>query len=240
MRGTCVSGVELFYRRLLDLSGPEDVPHVLRGAGGVLDILVRLTGAELAYLEVLGGGIELRVGHGAADGDADAVEPRISREILRLALSRIEEVTSPSALGDERFSTFEGVVRNQVRAVACVPVASLPGALYLQGQRPFSPVALDLTRLCARHVGEQLIQHQSRDERLPLHRATRMFKRRHLLAALSRAEWNCSRAARELGIARSNLYKLMALLDIQEQVMSSRPVGRTRPRTRPPKALPSA
>lgn len=155
----------------------------------------------------------------------------MSREILRIAVSRIEEITTGSAVGDERFARFDGVVRNRIGAVVCVPLASIAGALYLQGGHACSPAELDCVRLCAHHVGEQLLRRDSRDDGLPLHRAMRLFQRRHVLAALTRTGWNVSQASRELGVARSNLYKLLAVLDLQEHVTSARPWKRPRSMT---------
>jgi DNA-binding NtrC family response regulator len=50
---------------------------------------------------------------------------------------------------------------------------------------------------------------------LPLDRAMRLYRRRHIAALLHRLDWNVARVARELRVSRSHLYDLMAELEIR-------------------------
>ena len=201
-----------FYRRLLELSGPEEADRLL---GRVVEVLARLTGAELAYLEILDLGDELRLGYTAAGHGLEALRARIAPEIIRRVAGRIEPVATPSALRDERFRELESVQRNRIRAVLCVPLEPIAGALYLQGAAPFTPADRAHAELCARQIGEQLLRRHGRAERLSLRRAMRLFQRHHVLAALERTGWNITAASRELAVARSYLYKLIAALELR-------------------------
>lgn len=202
----------LLYQRLLDLSGPEELTCVL---GSVAGLLARVAGAELAYIEAGGPEARIRIGHAKVARDLRAIEAQISREILRTAVARREVIATGCAASDARFCSHASVRRNRVPAVLCVPLEPTAGAIYLQGPEHFSPVARRHAELCARHIGEQLLQRDHRAARLTLHQATRLFQRRHILEALERTSWNISETARELGVARSHLYKLIAALDLR-------------------------
>lgn len=208
-------GLEVaFYQRLLDLSGPEEAERLL---GRAIELLARLTGAELAYLEILDLGDELRLGCSAA-GPAvavDEVRARIAPEIARCVAGRIEPIVTASAIDDERLRELESVRWGRIRAVLCVPLEPIAGALYLQGPAPFSPVELEHATLCARQIGEQLLRRHDLGDRLSLRRAMHLYQRRHVLAALERTGWNIAAASRELAVARSHLYKLMASLELR-------------------------
>ena len=78
-----------FYRRLLTLSGPEEADRLL---GRAVELLARQTGAELAYLEILDLGDELRLGYSAAGLDLAAIRARISPEMLCVPLDPIAGV----------------------------------------------------------------------------------------------------------------------------------------------------
>lgn len=212
---TAESGIRLealLYRRLLDLSGPEAIAPVLRS---ILELLARLTGAELAYLEAEGPEARIELGHAATPRAREDSGAQIASEILRRAVARREVIATGCACHDARFRDHESVKRHRVRAVLCVPLESIPGALYLQGFERFSPDARQHAELCARHVGEQLARRAPDADRLTLHRATRLFQRRHLLAALERTSWNIAETARELEVARSYLYRLLAALELK-------------------------
>jgi hypothetical protein len=202
----------LLFQRLLDLSGPEDLTQVL---GSLVRLLARVAGAELAYLEAGGSEDRIRIGHSKVARDVGAIEAQISREILRSAVARRQVIVTGCASSDVRFCSHASVRRNRISAVLCMPLEPVPGAIYLQGPERFTPVARQHAELCARHVGEQLLRRDHRADRLTLHQATRWFQRRHILAALERTTWNVSEAARELGVARSYLYKLIAVLDLR-------------------------
>jgi Bacterial regulatory protein, Fis family len=209
------SGIGLettLYRRLLDLSGPEAIEHVLQG---VVGMLTRLTGADLAYLEVTGRGQGFQIGDVTGTRDIEAIHARISREILRLVMARLEPISTASALDDERFRELEGVRRNQIRAVLCVPLEPIAGALYLQGPEGFSSIDLERVALCSRQISEQLLRWPLGADRLAFHRATQLFQRHHVRSALERTNWNIAEAARELEVARSYLYKLISTLKLR-------------------------
>ncbi|HWU88875.1 MAG TPA: GAF domain-containing protein [Kofleriaceae bacterium] len=157
----------VFYRRLLDLSGPEEADRIL---GRVVELLARRTGAELAYLEILDLGDELRLGYSAAGEGLEAIRARISREIVRQVAVRVEPIAVASAIDDDRLRDLEGVRCNGLRAVLCVPLEPIAGALYLQGPAPFSPADQEHAARCARQLGEQLLGRHGRADRLSLRR----------------------------------------------------------------------
>ncbi len=146
----------LLYRRLLDLSGPENVAQVL---GSVMKLLARLVSAELAYLEAGRPGDWIRIVHSTAGEireireirEIEAIDALISREILRVAVARGEVISTGCASSDARFREHESMCCNRPPVVLCVPLKSIAGAIYLQGPERFSR-SLASTRSCARAV----------------------------------------------------------------------------------------
>jgi DNA-binding NtrC family response regulator len=75
----------------------------------------------------------------------------------------------------------------------------------------------------------------SRDEgeALTLQQATRLFQRRHVHEALTKNDWNVTETARQLDLARSHLYNLIAEFELRREDSRSdgnKPDGKDKPR----------
>ena len=127
-----------YYRRLLELGTHDRLASLLDEA---LALVVELTGAELAYLELAAGRGEDEPGYWAAractDAAADAIRATVSRGIIARTLQDGVTVVTTSALMDVRFAELGSVRRSQIEAVLVAPIGRVPvrGVLYLQGRR---------------------------------------------------------------------------------------------------------
>jgi Nif-specific regulatory protein len=123
-----------YYRRLLELSGCDEIEPLLEEA---LALAVEITGAEVAYLELHDEAAEeprFWRAYGLNATGLDAVRESISRGIIARALAAGETVATESAIDDERFAAFGSVRAQGIRAVLCAPIGKRPplGALYIQ------------------------------------------------------------------------------------------------------------
>jgi Nif-specific regulatory protein len=159
-----------FYRRLLDLGGKQEIEPLLDDA---LALIVEVTGAATAYLELYGDDYRPRFwkGHHCTEQDIATIRASISRGIIAQALLDGRTIETPSATLDERFSELGSVRQNAIQAVLCTPVGMNPpiGAIYLQGRtRPGTFNALDRERaeLFARQLAplaDRLVRHDVPD-----------------------------------------------------------------------------
>jgi Nif-specific regulatory protein len=128
-----------FYRRLLALNGQEELEPLLTQA---LQLIVEVTGAEVAYLELRDATDEeahprFWKGHGASAEEIDEIRRSISSGIIARTLLEGRTVMTASALDDERFHDLGSVRSQEIQAVLCAPVSADPsiGVVYLQGDR---------------------------------------------------------------------------------------------------------
>jgi Nif-specific regulatory protein len=139
-----------FYRRLLDLSGEDELDPLLDQA---LALIVEVTGALVAYLELYddndGAAPRFWKGHRVDRSNLDAIRASISRGIIARTLSEGATVETASALDDARFQDLGSVRQHEIQAVLCAPVGTRPpiGVIYLQGRnRPGSFTVADRER----------------------------------------------------------------------------------------------
>ncbi len=145
-----------FYRRLLELSGQDELEPLLAGA---LALIVEVTRASVAYLELTdddGGEPRYWKGHRISPDEVSSIRASISRGIIARTLAEGHTLTTDSALEDDRFSDQGSVRQHAIQAVLCTPIGSPPvGVVYLQGRTtPTGFDDADRTRaeLFARHL----------------------------------------------------------------------------------------
>jgi Nif-specific regulatory protein len=145
-----------FYRRLLSLGSASEIEPLLEEA---LALIVSVTGARRAYLEVDGGdraGAPFWRSHSLTSEDIEAVRESISRGIIAEAVASGRTVITASALTDPRFRDRGSVQQQEIESVLCAPIGSPPiGALYLQGHESiegFDPRALEAAELFCRQL----------------------------------------------------------------------------------------
>jgi Nif-specific regulatory protein len=129
-----------FYRRLLELGTQVEQEPLLASA---LELIVEVTGATLAYLELFDEdpiGPRYWKAHGCADAEVAVIRESLSRGIIAAAIAAGQTVETPSARDDERFAKLASVRHNEIEAVLCAPIGRPPvGALYLQGRDAGGP-----------------------------------------------------------------------------------------------------
>jgi GAF domain-containing protein len=202
----------VLYKRLLGFATHTDPRPLLDDA---VQLQLELTGALLAFVELFDDKQQPRFwrGRGRTTDELDVLRASVSRGIVAHALTEGRTVQVTSALSDDRFAELESVRQREIEAVLCSPIGEGParGFVYLHGRSaagPFTEQDRELVELAALHVAlvaSRLVAERPRS----FNEETREAQRRHLRASLDRCEWNRTRAADELGIARSHLYRLI-------------------------------
>ncbi len=157
-----------FYRRLLELGANDEIEPLLDGA---LQLIVEVTGATVAYLELhdeRGNEPRFWRGHGADAAEVAAIRTKISRGIIGRALLEGRTIETPSAELDARFQDLGSVRQFAIQAVLCAPVGVAPpiGVIYLQGRTrpgPFSPTDREHVELFAKQLAplaDRLVRHR--------------------------------------------------------------------------------
>jgi Nif-specific regulatory protein len=167
-----------FYRRLLELGTRDELAPLLDEA---LTLIVEVTGAEQAYLELRSpdhGGAEPHDdsvwwrGHRCSDERIEAIRHTISHGIVASAVASGQTIDLPSAMDDAVFGDLRSVKQHQIGAVLCAPVGHPPiGVVYLQGRStpaPFTPEDRTAVELFARQLAPLV------DRLLARHRAARV------------------------------------------------------------------
>ncbi|MDX2168768.1 MAG: sigma-54-dependent Fis family transcriptional regulator [Deltaproteobacteria bacterium] len=126
------------YRRLLDLGQQQEIEPFLRQA---LALVVELTQSAHGYLELRdpdagADAAPWSLAHGLSDREVAGVREAISRGIIGATLASGRTLSTPSALDDPRFNSFESVRVGRVEAVLCAPIGIDPprGVVYLRGR----------------------------------------------------------------------------------------------------------
>lgn len=110
-----------------------DLDHVLQE---VMDTVIRLTGAERAYLMLRdrqSGNLDIAVARNWDRenlADSDAV---FSRSIVNEALGKAEAIITTNATADQRFQNAASIMSNQLRSILCIPLmlhGQVTGVLY--------------------------------------------------------------------------------------------------------------
>lgn len=132
--GRTAPGETQYYRGLLDLGRCPDPEALLRRS---LELLVELTGAREAYIELEDAGARDRwwAARGCDAERVDAIKASISQGIIAEAVATGETVLTAAAFDDPRFEDRESVRQHAIEAVICAPLGEdAPlGVVYLQG-----------------------------------------------------------------------------------------------------------
>lgn len=102
----------------------------------VMEMLIRLTGAERGCLMLLndGGKLEIRAAQRFDRKSTDSRDLTLSHTVVSEAIENREPVLTTNAQIDPRFSGQESVIGYHLRSIACVPLqlrGKVIGALYL-------------------------------------------------------------------------------------------------------------
>jgi hypothetical protein len=206
---------EAFYRRLLELDTfVEPEPLIAEAVALITDI----TEARLGYVELFATKPTatplFREAH--CDDGPPEVEAWVSREIIKAAVETRMTINLASAAEHPRFRMSASVVANKIRAVMCTPIGiGLPlGVVYVQGRRAPGRFP-DLDRERAELFAAKLATVADRiragrgASKVTLDDAVRWLEYRHVRAAIDRNGGNLSNTARELGITRARLYRIV-------------------------------
>jgi PAS domain S-box-containing protein len=101
----------------------------------VMDTLIKLTGAERAFLMLKNnsGGLKIELARNWSQETIDASEFSISKTIINQVINDSKPILTTNALQDPRFTGQESVVVHQLRSILCVPLyvkGNLIGVLY--------------------------------------------------------------------------------------------------------------
>ncbi|MGC4086751.1 MAG: sigma 54-interacting transcriptional regulator [Polyangiaceae bacterium] len=183
------------YRGLLRLNASSALEPFLRDA---LQLIVQLSGAEQAYLELFkpgesgaDGDTRWSAAAGCTDSERDEIKASVSRGIITEALVSGETILTPSALLDPRFSELGSVKSSNIRAVLCAPIGKDPpmGVLYLQRrsmQDMFTAEDAACAELFAMHLAplvHTLLDCQRFQDKDPTLRYRSTLKVEHLIGA---------------------------------------------------------
>lgn len=183
-----------FYRRLLELTHATPLEPLL---DELLRSLVEVSGARVAYLETFDDdGVALMRGHSRSGEELATIRAGVSVGVVQRAREQRRTVCNQATL--------------------CVPfgLSGPGGVVYLQGATDFSSSDCVHAELFARQIEQRHVRQGEGAAPRSFHQATKFYQRRHVLAVLEQMQWNMAAAARTLGVARSYLYRLVDLLQL--------------------------
>lgn len=205
-----LTSVERFYRRLLELDSTRDLNACVADA---LCLLTEITGARFAILELF----ECNPLEDAARWRFRA--PRlendglICHDVVRAAM---EDRATINIASSRLHPRFRGSAATATDAVLCAPIGTaLPvGVMYLQGRSTPGRYPDDdrervelfserLSTVSGRLLSVSETATSTLDDEL------RWYSQRAARACLERNRGNVSRAARQLGITRSRMYRIL-------------------------------
>jgi len=206
---------ETFYRQLLALD-------TFAAPGPLVDEAVRLiteiTGARLGYVEFfpIEPISEPPYRRAFCDGGPADVERWVSRDVIHASVDERATINVASAVAHPRFRASTSVVANAIRAVLCTPigVGAPVGVVYVQG-RSLPGRFPDLDRERAELLAAKLAVVADRirltrdNHRITLDDEVRWLEERAVRASLDRNNGNLSSVARDLGITRARVYRIL-------------------------------
>jgi hypothetical protein len=207
--------VARFYELLSDLFEPYPLERVV---DELLDLLVDITGAAVAYIEApMSSGEAFRTAH--PRGDAEAVRRLAENEVIKVALSERRTISTPCAMLDDRFAGLSMVQRDRLQSVLCAPVRvqGLMGVIYLQDAQDLSALPRQLIEKFAAKLGRRLAWPIGLTGAMTMEDATTAFKRWFALELLEGNRWRATAVAEILGISRSTLYELVSDLSARRR-----------------------
>ena len=200
--------IESFYQTLLKLDDEVDLDPVLTDA---LRSTTRITRSSLVYLEVFDedGVPALARGHATTVTSLDSIRSQVSSGIVQQAIAERRTVETCVLVHDPHV-----VLRDAAISTArCIPLGRvLPaGFVYVRTQSSFS--ALDRERIdwLARRLAR--IVYRLGDPATPRHRrlAEEIYELqcRRIREAMERCDGNIAEAARDLGVGRAFIYRVL-------------------------------
>ena len=206
---------ESFYRQLLTLD-------TFVAPGPLVDEAVRLiteiTDARLGYVELfpVEAIAEPPYRRAYCDGGPAEVEHWVSRDIIQAAVEERTTINLASAMAHHRFRLSSSVVANAIKAVLCTPIGigAPVGVVYVQGRTlpgRFPDIDRERAELFAAKLATvaDRIRFARNDERVTLDDEVRWLEERAVRASLDRNGGNLSGVARDLGITRARLYRIL-------------------------------
>ena len=204
--------VDRFYELLLGLHAAPDPLSDVRGA---LKLLVRLTGSQLAYMELFGRAEapvtwRAHVAVGLPDEAVPALVPRAfvqqaiaERRTIQAAPERVHRLQSPPSCNEE--------------TVLCVPVGarSPAGVILLRAYGLLSSRDRSRAEALARQLVPLIPTVISADcrERRSLSEQVRELQDTRVVEAMARNNGNIAQAARELRVGRVFVYRVLRRLE---------------------------
>lgn len=215
MRDVGIPPAEIFYRRLLELETFVDPEPLITEA---VELITDITEARLGYVELFATksacGPVFREAH--CDDGPPEVEAWVSRDIIKAAVESRATINLASAAEHPRFRLSDSVVANQIRAVMCTPigVGSPVGVVYVQGRRApgrFPDLDRERAELFATKLAAvaDRVRFGRQAPKVTLDDELRWLELRQVRASIDRNEGNLSSTARELGITRARLYRII-------------------------------
>jgi transcriptional regulator with GAF, ATPase, and Fis domain len=206
---------EAFYRRLLQLDTFVEPEPLIAEA---VELITDITEARLGYVELFAtkptAAPLFREAH--CDDGPPEVEAWVSRDIIKAAVEARTTINLASAADHPRFRMSASVVANKIRAVLCTPIGiGLPvGVVYVQGRRApgrFPDVDRERAELFAAKLAmvADRIRARRGASKVTLDDVVSWVEYRHVRAAIDRNGGNLSNTARELGITRARLYRIV-------------------------------
>ncbi|MEZ4310531.1 MAG: sigma-54-dependent Fis family transcriptional regulator [Polyangiaceae bacterium] len=161
-------------RKLVELGDKDEIEPFLEEA---LSLVVDITGAKRAYLEIRDNGADpahsepavntaFWLARGCSEEDVAAVRAQFSSGVIAHALAAGQTIATSNALLDPRFRTRGSVRANRLEAIVCAPIGASPplGVVYLQDRGepgPFSDEDRAHVELIARRVAPSPIASSS-------------------------------------------------------------------------------
>lgn len=201
---------DAFYGALLDLERVSEIEPLIEEG---VELITRITEARVGYVEFFPVASSDKSPFSAFHSNTGPpeVEAWVSRAIIEAAVEDRATINLALAIQHPRFRMSKSVASNAIRAVLCTPigVADPVGVVYLQG-RQWPGRFSDIDRDRAERFAAQLAVIADRiREQQPTRPTLAQQLRRYARQALDRNRGNVSSTARELGIPRSRLYRLL-------------------------------
>lgn len=209
---TDVTSIERFYQCLLALTDCAQIEPVLDDA---LHLIAELSQAHVVYVEVFDDQLSPKYWRGNVAGTQPVppIREQVSTGILQEALKLGAPIETTSAVHDRRFADLASVRQHDIGPVICTPIR-LKGsttAVYVQARSAFSDADRRRIDLFARRISR--VAHRipgiAATTRPTLGEEIQNLKRRRVREALERHDSSVSEAARDLGVGRAFIYKVL-------------------------------
>jgi signal transduction protein with GAF and PtsI domain len=180
-------------------------------------LFTEVVGARVGYVELYRGSRDATVFRYAYASEGVAkVDVLVSRDIIREAIETRTTINLASAIDHPRFRTCPNVVANGIRAVMCAPIGigAPAGVVYVQGRRSpgrFPDVDRERIELFAAKLAPiaDRVRFGPDASKVTLDDELRWLEHRYVRASLDRNRGNLTTTARDLGVTRARLYRIL-------------------------------